>query len=96
MKTPYSFKSHLKYTYGLSSDEYDAMLLRQNNRCGICNVEFTERGIHRVHVDHDHDTGRVRGLLCRGCNVLLHRWVTVESLQAAIRYLESTTPAQVQ
>ena len=43
------------------------MLSEQDHRCGACGEPFTD---HRsTHVDHDHATGRVRGLLCRDCNL---------------------------
>lgn len=56
-------------TYGISSDQYAAMYELQGGRCYICQRLSPSR---RLAVDHDHDTGRVRGLLCpdpeRGCN----------------------------
>lgn len=59
----YAKKSNLKRKYGLSVDEYNAMVEEQQNRCAICQTE----GV-KLAVDHCHETGRVRGLLCRGCN----------------------------
>jgi hypothetical protein len=56
-----------EYVYGLSKDEYDAILLRQNGACAICLKLFTKT----PHVDHDHKTNKVRGLLCLRCNHLL-------------------------
>jgi hypothetical protein len=53
--------------YDLSLDQYFEMVLRQGNRCGVCRrpQENFERDFF---VDHDHQTGAVRGLLCPGCN----------------------------
>jgi hypothetical protein len=42
------------------------LVAKQNNRCGICNIEFTDYS--KVHIDHDHETNYVRGLLCREHN----------------------------
>jgi hypothetical protein len=46
-------------------DEYDALLRQQEGRCAVC---LREPGSRRLAVDHDHDTGSVRGLLCFKCN----------------------------
>lgn len=55
--------ANLKFRYGLSLADYDALLIRQGGGCAICGTPSD------LHVDHDHATGRVRGLLCRGCNI---------------------------
>jgi hypothetical protein len=57
---------HLKRTFGLTLDEYDAMVARQEARCAIC--RRLPRDGRFLHVDHDHETGEVRGLLCVRCN----------------------------
>jgi hypothetical protein len=67
----YHRKAHLKAVYGLSLEEYDAMLKAQDGLCAICGGgEETLRNGRKWHlnVDHDHDTGKIRGLLCAGCN----------------------------
>lgn len=53
----------LRQRYGLSADEYHALWVGQGRRCGCCGKK-----LQRPHVDHDHDTGEVRGLLCQKCN----------------------------
>lgn len=63
----------LKSHYGMSVEEYDALLEKQNHRCAICSQEETIRSgvtgkLHDFSVDHDHETGKVRGLLCGNCN----------------------------
>ena len=58
---------HLKRKYNISLEEYDAILAAQNHSCAICGTR-TPAGVGRFHVDHDHATKRVRGLLCHGCN----------------------------
>jgi len=60
-------RSVLKIVYGLSEQEYDAMLEQQNNACAICFVPAWLED-RRLAVDHDHDSGKVRGLLCARCN----------------------------
>src|ERR1700722_11033189 len=53
--------------YGISWDEYHAIEARQGGCCAICGLAF-ERARNGLHVDHDHETGVVRGLLCQRCN----------------------------
>ncbi len=59
--------------YGLLYEDYEAMLVAQRGRCWICSgtqIRMTKGGDrYRLEVDHDHETGRVRGLLCHRCNV---------------------------
>jgi hypothetical protein len=57
---------YYRRTYGLSADEVDEMLAEQNGRCAICGV-VPER-LASMHLDHDHDGGHLRGLLCVDCN----------------------------
>lgn len=52
--------------YGIDSVGFNSMLSAQRNRCLICNDEFTNTKTR--HVDHSHETGKVRGLLCDRCN----------------------------
>lgn len=55
-------KSHVKNTYGLSLDEIKRAEVDQEGRCAICRSEV------KLHIDHDHETGKFRGLLCGPCN----------------------------
>jgi hypothetical protein len=57
----------LKAIYGISVAEYDQMLTDQGGRCALCRTD-TPRGMGTFHVDHCHDTGAVRALLCSTCN----------------------------
>ncbi len=57
----------LRQKYGISGVVFDEMLKAQNGTCAIC--EGGVNGLHpRFHVDHDHKTGKIRGLLCSKCN----------------------------
>jgi len=64
----------LRREYGLTEADYEAMLEAQPGLCAICReperAASNER-IKRLCVDHDHDTGRVRGLLCHACNAAI-------------------------
>lgn len=64
-------KWNLKALHGLTPEQYDEMLLAQGGVCAICKrPEPSKRQAH-LSVDHDHDTGKIRGLLCFGCNISL-------------------------
>lgn len=60
---------HLRRRYGLTLEAYNLLLLSQGNVCAVC--RNTCKTGTRLSVDHDHETGRVRGLLCRQCNVCI-------------------------
>lgn len=75
----------LLYKYNLSPEDYDRLLEDQNEACAICGVRPD-----RLCVDHDHETGEVRGLLCSPCNSGLGFFKDrVRLLAAAIVYLEA-------
>lgn len=62
----------IKKRYGLTKEEYENMLLLQNNKCAICeNTKSGHRNTDEMVVDHCHKTNKVRGLLCNRCNTLL-------------------------
>ncbi|WP_073927128.1 endonuclease VII domain-containing protein [Streptomyces sp. CB03911] len=65
-RTTYRRKSHLRAKYGLEPHEYTAMVEEQRGLCLIC-----ETPQEKLVVDHDHQTGKVRGLLCNSCNAAL-------------------------
>lgn len=56
----------LKRCYGITSEDYNKMIFEQDFKCKLClNSPASDK---RLHVDHNHDTGKVRGLLCHQCN----------------------------
>jgi hypothetical protein len=74
----------LRTAYGLTAAEYDALLAKQAGRCAICGTQ----PVKRLAVDHEHATGKVRGLLCSTCNSGLgHFKDSVPALENAIAYL---------
>lgn len=60
-----AYRNWLLKTYGLSEMEYDLLLAQQEHKCAICGGKPTRK---HFDVDHDHKTGKVRGLLCNSCN----------------------------
>lgn len=86
---------HLRKTFGISAADYELMLTGQGGKCAICgrreDTSHTRGGIGaiRLAVDHCHETGAVRGLLCRSCNTAIGKFRHDPLiLKAAIEYLE--------
>jgi len=63
-------KSALKLLYGLSLSDYDTLLACQEYKCAICKRPFDSNS-KSLHVDHNHQSGKVRGLLCAQCNIII-------------------------
>lgn len=76
-------------TYNLTTEEVENLYLSQNKCCKICNKEYPTVSKHGgLYIDHCHTTGKVRGLLCSRCNVLLGNCNdNIKILNAAIDYL---------
>lgn len=75
---------HLRKKYGISLEERDLMSAKQNGKCAICLAEKPN-----LHVDHSHETGVVRGLLCFTCNSALGKFKDSPTLlRAAADYIE--------
>ncbi len=60
-----------RLTYGLTHERFLVLLESQKFKCAICKINITEETLH---VDHDHETNEVRGLLCQNCNFGLGRF----------------------
>lgn len=84
---------HLRKSYGLTTEEYQAMVQQQNNCCAICGKEEIRRlpdgNLKPLSVDHCHVTGEVRALLCNDCNATIgFAKDDITILQNAIKYLQ--------
>lgn len=76
------------YSYGLTNEQYEFLLKTQNYMCAICETHQKDLKMP-LHVDHNHVTGKVRGMLCRDCNLALG--LLKDSLffcKNAVHYLE--------
>jgi hypothetical protein len=84
-----AYRRHLLRTYGLTIERYEELEASQDGRCAIC--ARLPHGYQRLVVDHDHDTGVIRGLLCVSCNVALGSFSSKERLTSALSYLHEYT-----
>ena len=79
----------LKRMYSITQEDYDKLLIEQNNCCSICGTDKPGGRHNYFNVDHCHDTGKVRGLLCKSCNIALGEFKdNVDTLQKAVLYLQ--------
>lgn len=78
---------NLRARYRMSPADVEALLEKQGRTCAICGT-----GLLRYHVDHDHDTGKVRGILCLRCNINLPFVEDAEWLRRALAYLGREAP----
>ncbi len=83
------WQNNLKIKYGLTMEDYNKMLKKQGGTCVICRNGNNRR---KLCVDHNHKTGKVRGLLCDSCNFTIgHSKEDINLLKKAIKYLEEGT-----
>lgn len=83
---------HLRRKYGITADQYDEMLAAQGGVCAICEREPNPK--ISLHVDHDHETGAIRGLTCFRCNQAMGAFgEDPELLRSAAAYLDRHDPA---
>ena len=90
----YQKNAFIKSKYGITLDQYKVMLILQGEVCAICKQKETRKnrytGICKLHVDHDHLTGKVRGLLCSKCNFGISAFKdNTDILIEAINYLKT-------
>ena len=72
---------NLKNKFGLTVDQWQILFDKQNGCCAICGIHQS-RTRTRLHVDHDHKTGEIRGLLCSDCNLAL---ATIENKEYCVK-----------
>lgn len=85
-------RSALKHKYNITFETYDELRNKQNGVCAVCK-KVCKSG-KRLSVDHNHSTGRIRGLLCGKCNTALGLAEdSIERLYALIAYLKLHEPA---
>lgn len=81
------FRSYIKCKYNLSLSDYFNKLKRQRYKCAICKIKYRYSG-RRLSIDHNHTTGKIRGLLCHQCNAGLGNFKdNLNRIKAALNYL---------
>ena len=71
--------------YGITEEEYLRIYEIQKNKCAICGKDFSGK---RLYIDHEHKTGKIRGLLCGRCNTGIGMFDdNIDNLLSAIKYL---------
>ncbi len=84
-------KFNLRHVYNISLEEYNAMVEKQQGLCAICGKPekvFNQYGLRNLCVDHNHETGKVRALLCSHCNHMIgNAKENIETLANAIKYI---------
>ena len=81
--------TYLQTNYGITLEDYNLLLEKQNEKCKICNNECPTG--KSLAVDHNHETGKVRGLLCKNCNIGLGMFFdNLDFLESAVLYLKSS------
>lgn len=82
-------RRRMKSKYGLDWDDYQNMLLTQSGLCKICKSPQNNSRASVLHIDHDHETGKIRGLLCHKCNSALgYANDSIKILKEMIKYLQ--------
>lgn len=77
-------ESHIRGKYGIDMNDYRNMIIKQDGLCKICNDTVG------LNIDHCHETGKVRGLLCMTCNLMLgYARDNKQLLESGIKYLEN-------
>lgn len=88
-KYKYIKKNELKRSFNISLEFYNDMLLNQNSNCAICKINRIELN-KDLCVDHNHSTGKIRGLLCHKCNSGLGLFQdNINILFEAVKYLKN-------
>jgi hypothetical protein len=91
-KVPRKFRTksyNLRNHFGITLEDYNQMFEEQKGRCAICGIHQSEMS-KALSVDHNHNTGEIRGLLCNNCNTAIGKLKTddgIELLQKAMEYI---------
>ncbi len=84
---------HLRKKYGLTEEQAADILRSQDGRCAICSIEISFTASrdkpNHANIDHDHASGKVRGILCRDCNFRLGTVEKKDFLEKALTYLKT-------
>ncbi len=86
IRKPSERRNHLRMKYGITEKEYKEIYDKQKGSCILCDKSVPYR---KLHIDHCHNTGKIRGLLCHNCNLGLGLFKdNIDVLGKAIKYLK--------
>ena len=75
--------------HNITAKQYQEFLNNQNNKCAICGINFSDIKPTSIHIDHDHNTNKIRGILCLNCNIAIGLFKdNIYALNQAIKYLQ--------
>jgi hypothetical protein len=83
--------------YGITEETYLHLRKEQGQKCAMCHSPF-RKSPQSIHIDHCHKTGKVRGILCDGCNLFLGRFESpkfTERIERASAYLRKTEKMEI-
>jgi hypothetical protein len=81
-----------KSKWGLTPEQYETLLAKQHNSCAICGCDLMQINPKYRHIDHNHTTGEIRGILCHSCNMGIGCLKdSQELLTAALHYLTTAS-----
>jgi hypothetical protein len=89
-----SANTKLKRRFGVTIEEYEKLLESVGGKCEICGAINSDNG-HRLGIDHDHETGKIRGILCKACNVGIARlqddpYIMQKAIEYTLRSYDKT------
>ena len=88
----WKYKAHIARVYGINYEEFQNLLSKQKGRCALCGCSGSGKNKDKFVVDHCHETGIVRGLLCWPCNIGLGMFKDKPELIAkVVKYLDYKT-----
>ncbi len=92
----YGRSKMLESKYGITQDQFEQISEAQNHKCALCFFPASEMRHKKLCVDHCHETGRVRGLLCHPCNTLLGRiGDNVAGVTRMLEYVSRSEPGSL-
>jgi len=81
-----------EHVHGVTPEQFNNMILSANNCCQICKKPFGNNRATTPHIDHNHKTGEIRGLLCKFCNSGIGMFMeNITIMETAIKYIEKRT-----
>ena len=82
-------KEAIAYRYKITLEQLDTLIKESMGRCAVCDKELKGLGLKGMCIDHSHENGKIRGILCNMCNMGLGKFNdNIKLLESAIKYLK--------